>query len=623
MTNLFENKYRDHIVGLLLYLGVFAAYLQTIASTVDFIDSGELATVPSVLGIAHPTGYPLWTLVAHVFSTMPIAKEEIVRLNIFSAFITAGAAVMLFYVMLFLLRVDNDEDNSLLIFVPAVFSALTLAFSQTFWEQSTSVEVYALHLFLICATILFFARAVFLYINTQAFDQRLWWIFAFTLGLSFTNHLTTILLAPAFLYLYFSAFGFSKEAFRQIGILALPFALGLSVYLYFPIRTVQQPTLNWGYPATLERIFWHISGKQYRIWMFSSSDVMAKQWKHFVEALPAEFYYAPLLISALGLWRLIVHNRRLFVFILILLAGCILYTVNYDIKDIDSYFLLAYISIAMLAGFGIVEAGSLFKTLWSTIAVTAILAGVIIAEISANFPEVDASDNHLVEDYTMNILTNLEPNAIIISYQWDYFIAASYYFQYVKHVREDVTVIDKELLRRSWYFMQMGKNHPAIYEKSKRDIDSFLEELDKFEHDTPYDPAVIEAKYNHMIDGFIDHNVDSVAVYVTPEIEPHLASHYLRVPEGFAFRLYRDSTYHPVRFPTISYHPYHKANLYTQQIHHFYTSMLAQRALYEESQGKMDFAQRYARKAYEINPSPATAQFLQRLTISPQYSRGR
>jgi hypothetical protein len=145
-----------------------------------------------------------------------------------------------------------------------------------------------------------------------------------------------------------------------------------------------------------------------------------------------------------------------------------------------------------------------------------------------------------------------------------------------------------------------------------------LEELDKFEHDKPYNPAVIEAKYNQMIDGFIDHNVDSVAVYVTSEIEPHLASHYLRVPEGFAFRLYRDSTYHPMRFPTISYHPYHKANIYTQQIHHLYTSMLAQRASYEEAHGKIDVARRYAQKAYEINPNALTIQFLRRISaLSP------
>ena len=99
-----------------------------------------------------------------------------------------------------------------------------------------------------------------------------------------------------------------------------------------------------------------------------------------------------------------------------------------------------------------------------------------------------ASD-FLVQDYTATLLANLKPNAVILSYQWDYFVSASYYFQYVKHIRTDVTVIDKELLRRSWYYLQMKKNHPAVYEKSKKEIDGFLEELYKFEHDLPVRPC--------------------------------------------------------------------------------------------------------------------------------------
>ena len=95
----------------LLWLAVFIIYLQTIATTVGFIDSGELATVPYILGIAHPTGYPLWTLVTHIFSLLPIAKEEIVRLNIFSALATSSAAAIFFYAMLLLLRsVEKQQE---------------------------------------------------------------------------------------------------------------------------------------------------------------------------------------------------------------------------------------------------------------------------------------------------------------------------------------------------------------------------------------------------------------------------------------------------------------------------------------------------------------------------------
>ncbi len=608
MKSFLESKYRDHVVAAALWLTVFFVYIQTIAKTVGFIDSGELATVPYVLGIAHPTGYPLWTLITHIFSHLPIANEEIVRLNIFSSLATSFAAVLFFYAMLLLFRSGIKTKEPFHSIVPAAFSALVLAFSQTFWDQATSIEVYAFHLFLMSATLLIFLRAIFSFLEEQVIDQRKWLLFAYVLGLSFTNHLTTILLAPGFLFLYFSVFKLSKEGIRQLFILAVPFIIGLSVYVYFPIRTVQQPVLNWGYPATLERIFWHISGKQYRVWMFSSSAVAAKQWNHFLNAVPLEFYYVPLLFSLLGAWRLLMQERRIFAFIFLLLAGCITYTINYSINDIDSYFLLAYVSLAMFAGFGALEGGMIFKQFAGKIAYGTILLAVVIAELSANWPEVDASSNFLVQDYTETILNNLKPNAIIISYQWDYFVAASYYFQYIKHVRDDVTVIDKELLRRSWYYLQMKKNHPALYEKSKTEIESFLEELYKFEHETPYDPAVIEARYNRMIDSFIDHNIDSVAVYVTSEIESHLASHYRRVPEGLAFRLYKDSLYHQIDFPTLAYRPYRKKDMYTRQIQSMYSTMLMQRAMVEKSFGKIDLAQRYARKAYEIQTGALTGQ---------------
>jgi hypothetical protein len=109
-----------------------------------------------------------------------------------------------------------------------------------------------------------------------------------------------------------------------------------------------------------------------------------------------------------------------------------------------------------------------------------------------------------------------------------------------------------------------------------------------------------------MIDSFIDHNIDSVPVYVTSEIEPHLASHYRRVPEGLAFRLYKDSMYHPLEFPILFYRAYRKKDMYTQQLQSMYTNMLTQRAMYEQSYGKSDLAERYAKKAYEIETGALT-----------------
>ena len=65
-----------------------------------------------------------------------------------------------------------------------------------------------------------------------------------------------------------------------------------------------------------------------------------------------------------------------------------------------------------------------------------------------------------------------------------------------------MVIIDKELLRRSWYFEQIKRNHPDVYERSRQEIALFQGELYKFEHDLPYDPAVIEGRYNAMINSF-------------------------------------------------------------------------------------------------------------------------
>ncbi len=137
MKSFLESKYRDHAVAAALWLAVFLIYLQTIASTVGFIDSGELATVPYVLGIAHPTGYPLWTLVTHIFSHLPIAKEEIVHLEYFLRachLICCGAFL---FSMLLLFRAGIETKNPFQSLIPALFSALVLAFSQTFSDQAT------------------------------------------------------------------------------------------------------------------------------------------------------------------------------------------------------------------------------------------------------------------------------------------------------------------------------------------------------------------------------------------------------------------------------------------------------------------------------------------------------
>lgn len=286
----FFEKDQTLIYLVITWLVSFLIYLQTLAPTVGFIDSGELATVTSTLGIAHPTGYPLFTLLGRIFFLLPIATEEIVRLNIMSALCTSLSVAFFFLLMLELLKGKNTihKDHNI---AASLFASLTLAFSQTFWKQGVIVEVYSLHLLLILLTIFFFIKAI----NTE--HASYWLFFAFVYGLTFTNHLTAILLAPACLYLFFAEHKFTRAALQKIGRLSMPFFLGLSVYLYLPIRAASQPILNWGNPQTLEKFWWHVTGKQFRVWMFASGEAAQKQFNYFLERIPLEFVYIPVILS--------------------------------------------------------------------------------------------------------------------------------------------------------------------------------------------------------------------------------------------------------------------------------------------------------------------------------------
>ena len=72
-------------------LGLYAA---TLAPTVTLVDSGELIVAAHTLGVAHPPGFPLYTLLAHLASVVPIGNVA-VRVNFASAFFAACAVAVL------------------------------------------------------------------------------------------------------------------------------------------------------------------------------------------------------------------------------------------------------------------------------------------------------------------------------------------------------------------------------------------------------------------------------------------------------------------------------------------------------------------------------------------------
>lgn len=615
-------------VAAIVSVFAFALYRLTLAPSVLFIDSGELATVATTLGIAHPTGYPLFTIIGWIFAHLPIGETAVVRLNLMAAtFCALGAGVMTVLVH-FVLREasshaapargasakkqhkdahapkpENVPVHEPTLLIASAFAGLMLAYSQTFWAQATAVEVYALHCFLIPLTIYFFLR----YCTEKPMRVFTPWgiAWAVTWGLSFANHMTTILLIPAFVWFFFRTFGWNGRAFVRGVFLLIPFAVGLSVYLYLPLRAAMQPSMNWGNPVNIENFIRHWTGKQYQVWMFTSFDAAGKQFKYFLGDIPTEFGVIgliPVALGMVGLWR---AHRGLFTFVAVLFATCVAYSINYDIHDIDSYFLLAYMASAMFCGAG---AWWMMRMPSMKRVAVPLLAACVIVNMVGHYKDNDDSKNYLVHDYTLNLLNGLPQNAIVLSWQWDFFISASIYFQQVEHVRPDVVVIDKELLRRTWYLNQLKYTHPDLYEKMAPALDAFRVNLVRFEREEPYDPAEIEQQYKNVIKGFVDYNIAARPVFVTAEVEKEYTPGYQRIPEGLAFRLYRTDEGVPVEFPHWTFRDVPIRNYYTDKIREMYMFLAGMRGKYLLDKGKLEEAERYFSYGLTFQPkTPATA----------------
>ncbi len=622
---------------------VFVAYLFTIAPSVVQIDSGELAAVQATLGIAHPTGYPLFTIIGHIFSLIPLPFTKIFQLNLLAAiYCSSAVGIFTFTVKLCLdnlslfgisrkitsesqskkkrSRRQAGEKEKLQPEIPdkikiisAVFGGLVLAFSKTFWFQSTSVEVYSLHLLLITASILFLISA---YIHSYKTDElKPWLLFAFVLALGFTNHMTTLLILPGTAYLYFSRYRINQASLKRVLLMILIFIpVLILVYLYLPIRASQNPVINWGNPIDMERILRHISGKQYQVWLFSSMEAAKKQFVYFIGALPTEFYFT-LAAALIGLFYSYLKVKKLFLFLIITFLSTVLYSINYDIHDIDSYFLLAFVMTAFFSALGTIK---IFTMKGSSEKIALGILGIVLAiQVYSNYDKVNQSSIYTFEDYTKELISSVTGDAIIFSYQWDYFISASYYYQFVENYRTDVKIVDKELLRRSWYYNQLNNYHPDLFKGIETEVDQFLLELQPFERGENFDANKLETLYRTIMTKLISTNIDKRDFYIAPELveqemkrgEFSLPPGYSLIPDLFLFKIVKGNEYVPaadtdftIRFPE-------KRNYYIDSIERFVGTILSNRAVYEMRFGRTDRAKLYVQKMISDLPN---------FTIPPQ-----
>src|ERR1700733_3530674 len=86
------DRRRISIAAAIAFVAAPAGYISLLPANVSFVDEAEAETVPYILGIAHPTGFPAYTLAGWLFShALPLGSVAW-RLNAFAALCTALSA---------------------------------------------------------------------------------------------------------------------------------------------------------------------------------------------------------------------------------------------------------------------------------------------------------------------------------------------------------------------------------------------------------------------------------------------------------------------------------------------------------------------------------------------------
>ena len=237
-----DPKVGAALVGVGVTVFVFVLYLRTLAPTILPYDSPDLLDVPMlqmqvcVLGMAHPTGYPSYLMLSHLFTYLPFG-DCAYRANLASATYAALAVLSVFAAGYLLSRWV----------AAAAAAALAFGVGVTLWSQAVIAEVYTLNALFIALTLL----ALLLWRERRK-DRHLL-LSAFLVGLSLTDHLTSGLLLPASL-LFVALVDWRKLAdvklmLKSVGL----FFVGLIPYLYLPIRSAMDPSFEANNPSNFER----------------------------------------------------------------------------------------------------------------------------------------------------------------------------------------------------------------------------------------------------------------------------------------------------------------------------------------------------------------------------------
>ncbi|MCX6793500.1 MAG: DUF2723 domain-containing protein, partial [Candidatus Gottesmanbacteria bacterium] len=316
----------------------FIGFLMFTAQGIAGGDSGDLVTAAATLGVAHPPGYPLYTLLAWFASQLPFFTP-VWRVGLLSS-LPHAVVIALVYLL-----VSSLTKRRLI----GLFSALLLFGNYLFFLYSVTPEVFALF-------DLFVILLVYLLIRRRSLSLT-----AFVFGLSLTHHHVILFLVPACIYWLWG------NRFRVS--VFLWFLVGLAPYAYVLAASRGHSIINWDRAVDLSGFIRLVTRADYGTFVsggFFGPQLVQRllQIQAYAQFVLLDFTWVGVILILLGFFSLWKNNRRLsiFYFLSLLFLGPFFFfyasfplASRFTLGTYERFLLPSYVLFAILSGIGLSE----------------------------------------------------------------------------------------------------------------------------------------------------------------------------------------------------------------------------------------------------------------------------
>ncbi|XP_071971849.1 protein O-mannosyl-transferase TMEM260 [Engystomops pustulosus] len=458
--------------SLVVFTCVFAVYVKTLHPSVPGGDSGELITAAYELGVAHPPGYPLFTLLAKLVMVLLPVGSIAYRVNLLCSFFGAASSSLLFSTTV---RLSGSYSAGIL-------AAGLYSFSRLTWQWSIAAEVFSLNnLFVV---MLMGLTVEFHKAKTDSKRSKISLYGAFCCGLSLCNQHTIVLYVVCIvIWVLGHQIMYKELSLSYLLKLGLYFATGLLPYSYLIVSSYfNQARWTWGDQTTVQGLLTHLLREEYGTFSLAKSEAGSSMGE--ILMFQINLMYIEITPVALGLALLCLYlcytNRDSNLSIVLLFTTMLLgyslffsWRANLDITKplflgvVERFWMQSNIVVCTLGGHGLSLAMHSIRSKMAnkdfTIYIEWIFTVALVAhQIHANYSVCDQSSNYAVDKFAKNILSSMPQNAIILL-RGDLPGNSLRYLHYCEGLRPDLSLVDQEMMTYEWYLPKTAKHLSGVH----------------------------------------------------------------------------------------------------------------------------------------------------------------